>query len=62
MRMKGEAMDLKLEPKEQGILVWALKSTVSDLGTEIPHTDDRDLHKDLKDRKATLEGILTRLS
>ena len=55
-------MGLKLEPKEHGILVWALQSTVSDLGTEIPHTDDRDLHKDLKDRKATLKGILTRLS
>ena len=55
-------MDVTLEPKEHAILVWALQSTVSDLGTEIPHTDNRDLHNDLKERKATLEGILTRLS
>ena len=43
-------------------MVWAVTGTISDLGTEIPHTDNHDLHEDLKERKAAREDILTRLA
>lgn len=54
-------MELRLEPKEQEILIWAVRNTVSDLGGEIVDTEDQVLREDLKERKAVLKGILQRL-
>ena len=54
-------MQLLLEPKEEEILLWALKNTVSDLGTEISHTENQEMREDLKERKAILLAILDRL-
>jgi hypothetical protein len=34
-------MDLMLVPQEQEVLLWAVKGTISDLGTEIGHTDNQ---------------------
>lgn len=34
-------MHLMLEPQEQEVLLWAVKGTISDLGTEIGHTDSQ---------------------
>jgi hypothetical protein len=50
-----------LQPKEQEVLVWALQSTVSDLGSEIAGTEKQEFREDLKERKAVLLGILSRL-
>lgn len=54
-------LNLSLEPKEQEILGWALKSAVSDLGTEIADTENMEFRQDLKDRKAVLQSILRQL-
>lgn len=55
-------MQMTLEPKEQDVLAWALRSTVSDLGAEIADTENQELRNDLKDRKAILMAILERLA
>lgn len=44
-------LNLSLEPKEQEILGWALKSAVSDLGTEIADTENMEFRQDLKERR-----------
>jgi hypothetical protein len=54
-------LNLSLEPKEQEILGWALKSAVSDLGTEIADTENMEFRQDLKERKAVLQSILRQL-
>jgi hypothetical protein len=54
-------MQLVLQPKEQEVLVWALQGAVSDLGAEIADTENQEFREDLKERKAVLLGILTRL-
>lgn len=54
-------MQLLLEPKEREILSWALKNTVSELGTEIGHTENQEMREDLKERKAALLSLLERL-
>jgi hypothetical protein len=54
-------MQLVLQPKEQEVLVWALQSTVLDLGSEIAGTEKQEFREDLKERKAVLLGILSRL-
>lgn len=54
-------LNLSLEPKEQEILAWALKSAVSDLGTEIADTENMEFRQDLKERKAVLQSIIRRL-
>lgn len=40
-------MHLMLEPQEQEVLLWAVKGTISDLGTEIGHTDSQPMREDL---------------
>ena len=52
---------LSLEPNEQDILIWALQSTVSDLGAEIVDTENQEFREDLKQRKTVLQNILRRL-
>jgi hypothetical protein len=54
-------MQLVLQPQEQEVLVWALQSTVSDLGAEIADTENQEFREDLKERKTVLLGILSRL-
>ena len=53
---------LSLGPKEQEILGWALKSLVSDLGTDIADTENMEFRQDLKERKAVLQSILRQLN
>ena len=54
-------MQLMLDSKEQEVLSWAIKSAISDLGTEIGHTDNQAMRKDLQERKGVLLLILDRL-
>jgi hypothetical protein len=54
-------MQLTLAPKEQEVLSWAVESVISDLGTEIGHTDSQAMRQDLQERKAVLIAILDRL-
>jgi hypothetical protein len=54
-------MELALRPNEQEILVWALQTTISELGAEIADTENQEFREDLKGRKAVLREILGRL-
>ena len=54
-------MDLKLVPQEQEVLLWAVNGTISDLGTEIGHTDNQAMREDLQKRKEILSVIHARL-
>ncbi|MDF0677435.1 MAG: hypothetical protein P0120_24325 [Nitrospira sp.] len=54
-------MQLELVPQEQEILLWAVKGTISDLGTEIGHTDNQAMREDLQKRKEILSVISARL-
>ena len=55
-------MQLMLESKEQEVLSWAVKSAISDLGTEIGHTGNQTMRQDLQKRKEVLFSILDRLT
>jgi len=59
--MKEETMQLTLTPQEQEVLSGAVKSAISDLGTEIGHTDNQAMRQDLQERKAILLAIRDRL-
>lgn len=54
-------MHLILVPQEHEILLWAVKGTISDLGTEIGHTDNHAMREDLRKRKEILSVIHARL-
>lgn len=54
-------MHLMLAPQEHEVLLWAVKGTISDLGTEIGHTDNQAMREDLQKRKEILSMIHTRL-
>lgn len=54
-------MRLMLVPQEQEVLLWAVKGTISDLGTEIGHTDNQAMREDLQKRKKILSVIHARL-
>jgi hypothetical protein len=54
-------MQLMLAPSEQEVLSWAVESAISDLGTEIGHTDNQTMRQDLQTRKEVLIAILDRL-
>lgn len=54
-------MQLTLAPQEQVVLSWAVESAISDLGTEIGHTDNQAMRHDLHERKEVLLTILDRL-
>ncbi|MBK9305696.1 MAG: hypothetical protein IPM58_01060 [Nitrospira sp.] len=47
-------MQLEMVPQEQEVLLWAVKSTISDLRTEIGHTDNQAMREDLQKRKEIL--------
>jgi hypothetical protein len=54
-------VQLSLEAKEKEVLIWALRSAVSDLGAEISDTENQEYREDLKERKAVLQTVLQRL-
>lgn len=54
-------MQLTLTPQEQEILSGAVKSAISDLGTEVGHTDNQAMREDLQKNKKVLLAILDRL-
>jgi len=54
-------MQLELVSQEQEVLLWAIKDTISDLGTEIRHTDNQAMRQDLQKRKEILSVIYARL-
>lgn len=54
-------MHLMLAPQEHEVLLWAVKGTISDLGTEIGHTDNRAMREDLQKQKEIFSVIHTRL-
>jgi hypothetical protein len=52
---------LSLTPEEQGILVEALESFLSDLRMEIADTEKKDLREVLKNQEKVIGGILQSL-
>ncbi|GKS63244.1 hypothetical protein YTPLAS72_12330 [Nitrospira sp.] len=54
-------MQLSLIPEEHEVLLWAVKTAMSDLQTEIGHTDTQAMREGLKRRKETLSVIHARL-
>jgi hypothetical protein len=59
--MKEETMQLTLTLQEQEVLSGAVKSAISDLGTEVGHTDNQAMRQGLQKRKKVLLAILDRL-
>ncbi len=60
--MKEDTMQLTLTPQEQEVLSGAVKSAISDLGTEIGHTDTQAMRQGLQQSKKVLLAILDRLN
>jgi hypothetical protein len=60
-RKGGEMKTIELTDTEATILAETLESAISELKTEISHTDRRELHAELKDREAVIAGILKQL-
>jgi hypothetical protein len=56
-----DRMQLTLAPQEQEVLSWSVENAISDLGTEIGHTDNQAMRQDLQERKEVLKAILDRL-
>jgi len=54
-------MHLMLIPQEHEVLLWGVKGVISDLGTEIGHTDNQAMREDLQKRKEILSVIHARL-
>ncbi len=55
-------MILELTPQERDMLVEMIAREISDLGSEIHHTDSRDYREDLKARRKLLQDLLDRMS
>jgi len=53
---------VELTAKELTMLTELLESSLSELRTEIAHTDNRDYRLGLKEREAFLEDFLKRLA
>ena len=58
---KEDHMQLTLAPQEQEVLSRVVESAISDLRTEIGHTDNQAMRQDLQERKGVLLAILERL-
>ena len=54
-------MQLSLIPEEHEVLLWAVKSAMSDLQTEIGHTDTQAMREGLQRQKEILSVIHARL-
>lgn len=61
LHLELDLKDLILVPQEHEILLWAVKGTISDLGTEIGHTASQAMREDLQKRKEILPVIHARL-
>jgi len=59
--MKEDTMQLTLTLQEQEVLWGAVTSAISDIGTEIGHTDNQAMRQDLQKRKKVLLAILDQL-
>ncbi len=55
-------MQLTLTLEEQEVLAEAVKSAISDVGTEVGHTDNQAMRQGLQKRKKVLLAILDRLN
>lgn len=60
--MKEDTRQLTLPSQEQEVLSGAIKSAISDLGTEMGHTDNQAMRQDLQQSKKVLLAILDRLN
>jgi len=60
--MKEDLMQLTLTLEEQEVLSEAVKSAISDVGTEVGHTDNQAMRQGLQKRKKVLLAILDRLN
>jgi hypothetical protein len=56
--MKEDPMQLTLTPEEQEVLAGAVKSAISDVGTEVGHTDNQAMRQSLQKNKKVLMAIL----
>ena len=54
-------MHLMMPPQQHEVLLWAVKGTISNLGTEIGHTDNQAMREDLQKRKEIVLVIHARL-
>ena len=54
-------MQLTLTLEEQEVVSGAVKSAISDVGTEVGHTDNQAMRQGLQKRKKVLLAILDRL-
>ena len=54
-------MQLTLTPEEPEVLAGAVKSAISDVGTEVGHTDNQAMRLGLQKNKKVLMTILDRL-
>ena len=59
--MKEEVMQLTLTPQEQAVLLEAVTSAISEVGTEVGHTDNQAMRQGLQQNKKVLLAILDRL-
>jgi len=59
---KGQVTDLILTVQERDELRLALGTYVSELHTEIAHTDRYEFRQELKARRAVLQAVLHRLA
>ena len=60
--MKEDTMQLTLTLQEQEVLLGAVTSAISDIGTEVGHTDNQAMRQGLQQRKKVLLAILERLN
>lgn len=58
----GQVTALILTPQERDEVRLALETCVSDLHTEIVHTDRYEFRQELKARRVLLHGVLQRLA
>ena len=56
-----EGTSLTLSPSERAALRSAMESYVTDLRSEIGHTERYEFREELKSRRSLLEGVLRRL-
>ncbi|HEY3308440.1 MAG TPA: hypothetical protein VGJ93_08290 [Desulfuromonadaceae bacterium] len=52
---------VELTDEESEMLIEVIESSISELKTEIAHTDNREFRQGLKEREAFLEDFLNRL-
>ena len=60
-RQDSNMTELELDDREKGVLADVLKRSLSDLHTEIAHTDSGEYRDMLKARRAVVEKVLRAL-